>query len=88
MKLANKYFILFLAIIISGCSTHFWVTPPPGKDQTTYYADKVECQQIASYQSSSAYVNKYGGSASSGQSMNSGMFFDCLRGKGYEIEFQ
>lgn len=91
MKCIYKVFtacFISSTIIISGCATTFRVTPPPGKDLTTYYADKVECQQIASYRSSSAYVNSYGGSASSGQSINKEMFFDCLRGKGYKIEFQ
>ena len=91
MRYTNKIFIvcfLLSSVLISGCATQFRVTPPPGKNQTSYYADKVECQQIASYRSSSAVVNSYGGSASSGQSINEGMFFDCLRGKGYKIDFQ
>jgi len=91
MKYNYKIFtacLLSSTILISGCATKFRVTPPPEKDQTSYYADKVECQQIASYRSSSAYVNSYGGSANSGQSINEGMFFDCLRGKGYKIKFE
>jgi len=84
----NRIFLVLLLFILSSCATNWRWTPLEGQSESQYYADKVECQQIASYQSSSANVNRYGGSASSGQSINKGMFFDCLRGKGYKIEFQ
>lgn len=88
MNLKNISFALSFVILAAGCSTAFRVFPPSGKDETNYYADKVECQKTASYQSSSAYVNRYAGSATSGQSIDQGMFFDCLRGKGYRVEFK
>lgn len=86
----NRIFLVLLLFILSGCTTttHWAWAPLKGQSNSQYYADKVECQQIASYRSSSAYVNQYGGSANSGQSINMGMFFDCLRGKGYKIEIQ
>lgn len=90
----NKYnrrlkYSVFL-FLVAGCSTstNFKVTPLHGQTQTQYYAEKFECQKESSYRSSSAQVGSYYGSASSGQSINEQMVFDCLRGKGYQIDFQ
>ena len=88
MKKLSLLLLLPASIIFSGCSTNFKVTPQSGQTQQQYYADKVECKNMASYRSSSASVGYAGGYASSGKSVDNDLFFDCLRSKGYRIDFQ
>ena len=81
-------FILLVSITLAGCSTAFKVTPLQNQSQQQYYADRVECERIATYRTSSASYGYAGGYASSGTALNKDMFFNCLRGKGYTIEIQ
>ena len=76
-------FVLVLAITLTGCATNTRWYFPPGGTQQQFNQDTYECMQEAQQQSSNAYVNPYGGSASSGTTTNMYLAKACMRARGY-----
>ena len=77
------YVSLALAATLTGCATSTYWLYPPGGDDAQWNRDVYECTQEAQQQSSSAYVNPYGGAAQSGSGTNYELRNACLRARGY-----
>lgn len=78
---------LLAVLVVAGCATPMaW--NKPGATQAEFRTDKYQCMQASQQQSGYAYVNKYGGSASSGQTTNIPLFNACMNAKGWSLEKQ
>ena len=72
-----------LALCLSGCATGvYWLFPPGGNEQQAHQ-DDYACMQEAQQQTSSAYVNPYGGAAQSGSTTNMYLYKSCMYARGY-----
>jgi hypothetical protein len=73
-------------IVVAGCQPLVWNRP--GALQADFNTDRFQCMQVSQQQSSSAYVNRYGGYASSEQTTNDPLFKACMNAKGWSLERQ
>jgi hypothetical protein len=62
-------------VFLTGCQQPVW--NKPGASQADFSTERYRCMQESQQQSSSAYVNRYGGAASSGQTTNEPLFIAC-----------
>lgn len=78
--------LLLFAVIgtLSGCATQYW-NFPPGGSTLQFNQDSYACTQEAQQQSSSAYVNPYGGTAQSGTHTNINLYNQCMYARGYYL---
>ena len=77
-------FMSMVCLILSCASTgNVWTKPNFTKQE--FATDKYECMQESQQQSSSAYVNRYGGIAESGSIMNSSLFNACMEAHGWSL---
>jgi hypothetical protein len=68
-------------IVLSGCQQPLW--NKPGASVADFNTDKFACMQVSQQQSSSVYVNRYGGVGSSGQTLNQPLYDACMNSKGW-----
>jgi hypothetical protein len=71
---------------LAGCAPQtqsLWLKPGAGTDE--FQQDRYACLQGAQQPSSSAYVGRYGGAASSGMITNGGLFDACMNAKGWSL---
>lgn len=81
---AKKWALLGAATFaLGGCQQPWW--NKPGASTDDFNADKYQCMQGSQQQTSSAYISRYGGSASSGQSTNEPLFAACMNAKGWTL---
>jgi hypothetical protein len=58
----------------------------PGATQDEFMKDRYECLQEAQQRESGAYVNSYGGAASSRVVASCGVWLSCLGARGYTVD--
>lgn len=68
---------------MTGCATNVW--DKPGSTRDDFARDRYGCLQDSQQQSSSAYVNKFGGSSASGMGTNDGLFAACMNSRGWAL---
>ena len=73
--------LFFLAIIVSGCATKW--SGPAGATFADFAKARTVCYAQLKGQSSSGYVDQFGGSWGSSPSVSCGAFRGCLASKGY-----
>lgn len=73
-------------IVLTGCQQPLW--NKPGASLEDFNADKYQCMQGSQQQTSSAYISRYGGSASSGQTLNQPLYDACMNAKGWSLQAQ
>jgi len=82
--------ILFaiLGSIVSGCATQPQTLrySKAGATQDEFMKDRYECLQEAEQRVSGAYVNAYGGAASSRVVANCGIWVSCMGARGYTVD--
>ena len=78
--------LLGVLIALTGCAQPLW--NKPGASVEDFNVDKYQCMQGAQQQTSSAYINRYGGGASSGQSTNAPLYNACMNAKGWTLQAQ
>jgi hypothetical protein len=71
-------------VLLASCSTQ-WRYSKQGVSQQQVNQDGYECRRQATYQTSNAQVNPYGGTASSGPQLDIPTMKACLRARGYTI---
>ena len=81
-----KHYALAIVIAagLTSCATSTYWNFPPGGTQQQFDRDTYECMQEAQQQTSNAYVNPYGGAASSGTTTNMYLAKACMRARGYQ----
>jgi hypothetical protein len=78
---------MLTVLAVAGCAAPMaW--NKPGATQADFNTDKYQCMRSSQQQSSSAYVNAYYGSASSGQTTNIPLFDACMNARGWSLERQ
>src|SRR5215475_11279253 len=86
MAKGNAYlFIASLALMVSACHQSM-VWNKPGASQAAFNTDRYRCMQESQQQSSSAYINRYAGYASSGQTTNDALFQACMNASGWSLQ--
>jgi len=80
--------IIGIVLTLNGCSTNYRVSKSYGWDEQEARQDMYECKQENTRQKSSLYLNKRSGYGSSSPQLDKGMYFECLRARGYNIEIQ
>jgi hypothetical protein len=79
--------LIALLLPLGGCAdfadsmTTGWYRP--GASAQDFATDKYECMSRSQMEVSGAYVNGYGGSASSGTTTNMPLFSACMQSRGY-----
>jgi hypothetical protein len=85
--LANRFALsIGVLLVVGGCETPAW--NKQGASLADFNGDKYQCMQQSQQQTSSAYVNRYGGVASSGQSTNEPLFNACMNARGWSLQRQ
>ena len=70
-----------IVLLLSGCYSTRWYKANTSDQQ--YYQDNYACTQEAQQQTSSAYINQYGGSAQSNAGTNWPLYKQCMYARGY-----
>jgi hypothetical protein len=80
-----KRFLFLIAIpfALAGCQPPVW--SKPGASQADFASERYQCMQGSQQQSSSAYLNRYGGFSSSEQTTNGPLFDACMNAKGWAL---
>ena len=74
--------ILLVVAAATGCATGtYWHRD--NTSQLQWEQDRYECMASSQSNTSSAYVNPYGGAAQSGTSTNTPLYEACLQARGY-----
>jgi hypothetical protein len=73
-------------VVLTGCQPMVWNRP--GASQADFNTERYQCMQASQQQTSSAYINQYGGAASSGQTTNDPLFIACMNAKGWSLQRQ
>lgn len=73
-----------LSIGLAGCAQQK-VWEKPGSSQSDFGQDRYACLQQSQQPSSGAYVNRYGGFASSNIITNGGLFDACMNSRGWNL---
>jgi hypothetical protein len=85
MPTIRGYLFVALLLAVSGCQQPMaW--NKPGASTADFDAHRYRCMQESQQQTSSAYVNRYGGYASSGQSTNEALFQACMNAGGWSLQ--
>src|SRR5690348_11555147 len=75
------------ALALSACASQMaW--EKPGASQNEFAQDRYVCMQQSQQPSSSAFVNAYGGAASSGVITNGNLFNACMNSRGWSLRQQ
>jgi hypothetical protein len=77
---------LAAAAMLAGCQAPMW--SKPGATTENFNTDRYQCMQGSQAQASSAYVNRYGGVASSGPVTNDPLYAACMNAKGWTLQRQ
>lgn len=77
--------VMFLALL-TGCANNVWTKA--GAGQNEFSQARYNCLQQSQQGASSAYVNRYGGAASSGVVTNDGLFSACMNAAGWSLQDQ
>jgi hypothetical protein len=72
-------------LLLAGCGGRR-VWNKPGSTRQEFSQDKYECMQQSQNRVSRAYVDPYGGSASSRTATNVPLFNACMEARGYSLE--
>ena len=84
----TRYIWLVLsAFVITGCQSPM-VWNRPGATEAEFNSERYRCSAESQQQSSSAYVGKYGGFASSGQTTNEPLYNACMTARGWSLQKQ
>jgi hypothetical protein len=84
--LARVAVVAVLPLALLACATApqaLWLKPGAASDE--FGQDKYACLQQSQQQSSSAYINRYGGVANSGAVTNGGLYDACMNSKGWVL---
>ena len=74
-----------LALLAGACAApQAW--NKPGASVADFNTEKYECMQASQHQVSSAYVNRYGGAASSEQTTNAPLYAACMNAHGWSLQ--
>lgn len=73
--------ICLLSLTGCGTPTREYTHFPSGGSEQQYYADKVMCQKIATRYEGATRISP------AGDYVDSGMFKDCMKGKGYRFTY-
>jgi hypothetical protein len=76
-------FFICAAALLAGCAALQMGWYKPGATQSGFAEDKYECMQGSQERVSGAYVNAYGGAASSSTTTNIPLFQACMEARGY-----
>ena len=79
-------FSIAALMVLTGCQQPLW--NKPGATVADFNTDKFQCMQVSQQQTSSAYVNRYGGAASSEQTLNQPLYNACMNSKGWSLQTQ
>lgn len=75
--------IIFAAVLLAGCASMEMGWYKPDGTQEGFAQDKYQCMVNSQIRVSGAYVNAYGGAASSGAATNIPLFRACMEARGY-----
>jgi len=78
-------FVMFVIVVITGCSTRYSYNKYGASEQQRN-KDGYECRKEATFRSSNANVNAYGGTASSGVELHIPTMIACLKARGYTVK--
>jgi len=84
MHAAKTIAVAAFSLVLLGCAEPM-VWNKSGASQADFNTDRYRCMQESQQQSSSAYVNRYGGYASSGQTTNESLFNACMTAQGWSL---
>ena len=76
-----------ISLLLAACGPRGFHYHRPNTSEQQEAKDAYECRQEATYYSSSASVGPYSGSASYGPSVSMEMGAQCLKARGYTIEW-
>jgi hypothetical protein len=77
---------VILPLVLAACATQpqtLWLKP--GAASEDFGQDRYACLQQSQQQSSSAYIDRYGGVANSGAITNGGLYDACMNSKGWVL---
>ena len=82
----KQHYIAFIfPFLFAGCAhNNVWVKP--GASTNEFNVDKYDCMQQSQQKSSGAFVNPYGGVASSGSITNWNLYNSCMNAKGWSLQ--
>ena len=83
---ARSGLILSALFSVAGCGQTTMVWNKPAASAAEFNTDNYRCMQQSQQQTSSAYVDRYGGRASSGQSTNGPLFHACMNAAGWSLQ--
>jgi len=86
MLAKNAAFSIAASVALTGCQQPLWYKP--GATVADFNTDKFQCMQVSQQQTSSAYISRYGGAASSEQSTNAPLYNACMNAKGWSLQRQ
>jgi hypothetical protein len=76
--------VIFACLALCACAPQsLWLKPGAAADD--FSNDKYACMQQSQQQNSSAYVDRYGGVASSGMITNGNLFGACMNARGWYL---
>ena len=82
---AFRVMVMFGAGMLASCAAkQEWVKPGAGQNEFTQA--RYSCLQQSQQSFGAAYVNRYGGSASSGMTTNGGLFDACMNSQGWILQ--
>jgi hypothetical protein len=84
-KLLARSAVIF-PLVLAACATQpqaLWLKP--GAASEDFGQDRYACLQQSQQQSSTAYMNRYGGVANSGAITNGGLYDACMNSKGWVL---
>ena len=83
MSITRKIIGIILIVIVSGCAAVPMRFTNYGATQEQFMKDRYECYKETQQRASSAYINQYGGFASSQVMPSCSAFNACLASRGY-----
>lgn len=86
MKKIQVVFVITVIALLSGCANNLWIKQ--GAGQSEFNQTRYTCLQQSQQGTSSAYINRYGGVASSGVITNDGLFIACMNAAGWTLQDQ
>lgn len=86
MKKILFVFVIAVIALLSGCANNLWIKQ--GAGQSEFNQTRYTCLQQSQQGTSSAYINRYGGVASSGVITNDGLFIACMNAAGWTLQDQ
>lgn len=87
MRKYASFLGLTAVVFLSSCGPRGFHYSKPFTSQQQQAKDAYECRREATYYSSSASIDAFGGTASSGTSVDLEMGAQCLKARGYNIQW-